>query len=195
MIKVRKMQKLKRHTGMLMMAAVLVFRLTACKGKEVGNMENLYMGTITTIDDNTITVTVMGEGQFPTGMPGGGMPGGEMPEGFNPGEFPEGEMPEGKNPPSTPNGDYAKGEYPDGELPEGFEAGKMPEGFKPDEMLKGETMTLKISKDTNIKINEESGKLEDLKVGDLIQFTEDGKSITVINMGFPQQGVPKQGKQ
>lgn len=76
---------------------------TGKEAREPGSFqkEGGYFGSITAIDGNTITVSVM------NGRIGGGRPEGEMPSG----EKPDGEMPAGEMP---------TGEKPDVEMPEGM---------------------------------------------------------------------------
>ena len=226
---------MKKHTGMLMMTAMLVCGLTACQGteeaedissetlvtseqestnvadEETSAMEETkdvqgeaeqpgtgqdqqqgrYMGEITAIEDNVITVTVMGGGQFPGGMPVGKMPEGEffeggMPENIQPAVKPEGAPAEGVEPGEKWEGSEPD-EMPEGKTFEGMEQKEKPEGFEPGEMPEGETMVIEVSEDTIITLNEEIGEITDLKVGDFIQFTMDGDLVTEINVGMPQQ--------
>ena len=143
---------------------------------------NRYMGEITAIEDNRITVvTVMRGGQFP-----GGMPEGEIPEG----EFPQGDVPEGTQPAVTPDKMPAEGE-----IPEGMEPGEIPEGFEPGEMSGGETMELEISEDTVIMLDDENGEISDLQIGDFIQFVLDEDMVKEITVGMPQQDVPQKETQ
>lgn len=226
--------RMKKHTGMLMMTAILVCGLTACQGTEEaedissetlvtseqestnvvdeetsamketqdeqeGNeqpgsgqeQQNRYMGEITAIEDNVITVTVMGGGQFRGGMPEGKMPEGEffeggMPENIQPAVKPEGAPAEGVEPGEKWEGSEPD-EMPEGKTFEGMEQKEKPEGFEPGGMPEGETMVIEVSEDTIITLNEEIGEITDLKVGDFIQFTMDGDLVTEINVGMPQQ--------
>lgn len=64
-------------------------KATEAAGAENKVAEGSYMGSITAIDGNTITVAVMGGG-----MAQGEKPSGEAPEGMLQGEMPSGEAPE-----------------------------------------------------------------------------------------------------
>ena len=232
--------RMKKHTGMLMMTAILVCGLTACQGteeaedissetlvtseqestnvadEETSAMEETkdvqgeaeqpgtgqnqqqgrYMGEITDMEENQITVNVMGGGQFQGGMPEGKMPEGEffegeMPENIQPAVKPEGAPEEGELPEGVEPGEKWEGsepdEMPEGKTFEGMEQKEKPEGFEPGGMPEGETMVIEVSEDTIITLNEEIGEIMDLKVGDFIQFTMDGDLVTEINVGMPQQ--------
>lgn len=237
MRKVKRIGRIKKHTSILMMTAMLVCGLTACQstedtdmdgndtlvvseqengnkennaakeetqGEQGGNeqpgsgseQQNRYMGEITAIEDNMITVTVMvGGGQFRGGMPEGEFTEGEMPENIQPAVNPEGTPAEGELPervePGEKRSESEWGEKPEGKTPEEMEQKEMPKGFEPGEMPEGETMVLEVSDDTIITLNEENGEIKDLKVGDFIQFTMDGDLVTEINVGMLQQKVPQ----
>ena len=219
---------------------LLTLGLTACKGgsadQAAGGQETAYMGMITEVGKDTITVSVMGGGQFFGGMQGGQMPGGfgggqmpegfgggQLPEGFEPGQLPEGfgggqmpegfeggQLPEGYEPGQLPEG-FGSGQLPEGfgggqmpgrerpegqkpegfdssQLPEGFTGGQMPGGFGGQMFGGGETMTLKVTKSTDITVNNEKAKIKDLQVGDMIQFLMNGDKVTAITVGMSMQG-------
>ncbi len=228
---------MKKHTGMLMMTAILVCGLTACQGteeaeeissdtivtseqessnisdEETSAMEETqdvqgeaeqpdtgqeqqqgsYMGEITAMEDNLITVTLMGGGQFPGGMSEGEFSEVEIPESTQLDVKPEGTPEEGETPEGTEQGEKwsesESDEMPEGNAMEGMEPGEKPEGFESDKMHESEIMILEISDDTVITVNDENGELSELKVGDFIQFTMDGELVTEINAGMLQENV------
>ena len=192
---------------------LLTLGLTACKGgsadQAAGGQETAYMGMITEVGKDTITVSVMGGGQFFGGMQGGQMPGGfgggqmpegfgggQLPEGFEPGQLPEGfgsgQLPEGFGGGQMPGRERPEGQKPEGfdssQLPEGFTGGQMPGGFGGQMFGGGETMTLKVTKSTDITVNNEKAKIKDLQVGDMIQFLMNGDKVTAITVGMSMQG-------
>ncbi len=188
----KKMNRMKKSISMFVITILLVFGLTACQKTDNINTDGIdvisgnYMGEITAIDGNVLTVNMMGGGMTRPEKVEGEAFKGELPEGFKPGEMPEGfeagKMPEG---------------FEAGEMPEGFEAGETPEGFKPGEMPEGmpemgelpkiETIEIEVSENTNITIDGESGTVSDLKVGDFIQITMDGETVTDIAVGMNKE--------
>ncbi len=178
MKKVQKMNGIQKFVSMFVMITILVCGLTACQKTDNINtgatdvMRGSYMGEITAIDGNVLTVNVMG----------GGM---TRPEKFD-GETFDGELPEGFKP---------------NEMPEGFEAGKMPEGFKPGEMPEGmpemgelpaaEAIEIEVSESTNITVDGEKGSISDLEVGDFIQITMDEDIVAEITVGMEPKRQPK----
>lgn len=110
-----------------------------------------YIGEITAIDGNTITVEAvsmgrnagnMPEGEVPDGMPSGEKPTGEAPDGMANGEKPTGEAPDGMTAGEKPIGEatdgIANGEKPTGEASDGMANGEKPAGEAPDGMANGE---------------------------------------------------------
>lgn len=143
---------------------------------------DMYFGTITAIDGNTITVNAMSGGRD-GGIQRGERPEGEVPEGMQRDESPKGEMPEGAQ----------YDERPEGEIPEGIQRGERPaeewsEGMTPAEMPT-EPMTITVAEDTVITINGENAKLAELQVGDSIMFTVDGDVVTTISAGMANSGM------
>lgn len=138
-------------------------------------------GRIASIDDNTITLSLMGGGEkpseeVPNGNGGGEKPGGEAPDGNGGVEKPSSEAPNG-------NGN---GEKPGGDM-------QMPEG--------GESQTITVI-DTTV-ITDEDGNtisLSDLSEGTMVTVSldEDGNAVSItittmeLSMGGPgqSQGAP-----
>lgn len=160
---------------------------TGKEAREPGafHKEGGYFGSITAIDGNTITVSVM------NGRAGGGRPEGEMPNGEKPdGEMPAGEMPSGEKPDGEmPTAEMSEGEKPNREMP----AGEMPTGEKPDgEMPEGmasETMTIEVTENTVITVNGETADISALEVGSDIMITLDGETALTITVRMPEQGT------
>ena len=130
-----------------------------------------YLGQITAIDGNVISIAL---------AENGGAPNGEAPTG----EAPSGEKPNGQ----TPDGN---GSAPNGEAPDG----QKPEKDMLDEMtltLSGDTMTITANDDTIITIDGEDATLDELQVGDTVSFFLDGETVTSLSVGMPESTQPMQ---
>lgn len=125
-----------------------------------------YLGQITAIDGNVISIALA-----------------EKPEAPN-GEAPTGEKPDGQ----APDGN---GGAPNGEAPNG----QKPEKDMLDEMtltLSGDTMTITVNDDTIITIDGEDATLDELQVGDTVSFFLDGETVTSLSVGMPEPTQPMQ---
>ena len=138
-----------------------------------------YLGQITAIDGNVISIALAEKPEAPDG------------------EAPTGEKPDGQAPDSNggaPNGEAPAGEVPSGEAPDG----QKPEKDMLDEMtltLGGDTMTITVNDDTIITIDGADATLDDLQVGDTVSFFLDGEVVTSLSVGMPeptQLGQPMQ---
>lgn len=140
-----------------------------------------YLGQITAIDGNVISIALAEKPENPDGE----VPSGEAPTG----DRPDDPAPDG-------NGGAPKGEAPAGEVP----SGEAPDGQKPekdmlDEMtltLSGDTMTITVNDDTIITIDGADATLDDLQVGDTVSFFLDDEVVTSLSAGMPE---PTQSKQ
>ena len=130
-----------------------------------------YLGQITAIDGNVISIALAEKPEAPNG---------EAP----PGEAPSGEKPDGQ----APDGN---GSAPNGEAPNG----QKPEKDMLDEMtltLSGDTMTITANDDTIITIDGEDATLDELQVGDTVSFFLDGETVTSLSVGMPEPTQPMQ---
>ena len=130
-----------------------------------------YLGQITAIDGNVISIALAEKPEAPEG---------EAPVG----EAPSGEKPNGQ----TPDGN---GSAPNGEAPDG----QKPEKDMLDEMtltLSGDTMTITANDDTIITIDGEDATLDELQVGDTVSFFLDGETVTSLSVGMPESTQPMQ---
>ena len=130
-----------------------------------------YLGQITAIDGNVISIALAEKPEAPEG---------EAPVG----EAPSGEKPNGQ----TPDGN---GSAPNGEAPDG----QKPEKDMLDEMtltLSGDTMTITVNDDTIITIDGEDATLDELQVGDTVSFFLDGEIVTSLSVGMPEPTQPMQ---
>ena len=135
-----------------------------------------YLGQITAIDGNVISIALAEKPEAPDG---------EAPSG----EKPDGQAPDGNG--GTPNGEAPAGEVPSGEAPDG----QKPEKDMLDEMtltLSGDTMTITVNDDTIITIDGADATLDELQVGDTVSFFLDGEVVTSLSVGMPE---PTQSKQ
>ena len=152
----------------LLLGILCVLLMTACGEKETTN----YVGIITEVGDGEITIMTMGDENRM--MPGNmqDFEGKEKPEGFENFEGFEGmERPEGF------------------ENFEGFEGMERPEEFEGMEKLtQGETITLKVSKKTEITINGETADLIDLNPGDSVEIVATNDTAINITVGTFGQG-------
>lgn len=130
-----------------------------------------YLGQITAIDGNVISIALAEKPEAPNGeAPTGGAPSGEKPNG------------------QTPDGN---GSAPNGEAPNG----QKPEKDMLDEMtltLNGDTMTITVNDDTIITIDGEDATLDELQVGDTVSFFLDGEIVTSLSVGMPEPTQPMQ---
>ena len=147
-----------------------------------------YLGQITAIDGNVISIALAEKPEAPNGE----APTGEAPSG----EKPDGQAPDG-------NGGAPNGEAPNGQAPDGNGSapnGEAPNGQKPekdmlDEMtltLSGDTMTITVNDDTIITIDGEDATLDELQVGDTVSFFMDGEIVTSLSVGMPESTQPMQ---
>ena len=130
-----------------------------------------YLGQITAIDGNVISIALAEKPEAPEG---------EAPVG----EAPSGEKPNGQT--SDGNGSAPNGEAPNGQKPEKDML---------DEMtltLSGDTMTITVNDDTIITIDGEDATLDELQVGDTVSFFLDGEIVTSLSVGMLE---PTQSKQ
>ena len=138
-----------------------------------------YLGQITAIDGNVISIALAEKPEAPDG---------EAPNG----EKPDGQAPDGNG--GTPNGEAPAGEVPSGEAPDG----QKPEKDMLDEMtltLSGDTMTITVNDDTIITIDGANATLDDLQVGDTVSFFLDGEVVTSLSVGMPEPTQPGRSMQ
>ena len=130
-----------------------------------------YLGQITAIDGNVISIALAEKPEAPNGE----APTGEAPSG----EKPDGQAPDGNG--SAPNGEAPNGQKPEKDML--------------DEMtltLSGDTMTITANADTIITIDGEDATLDELQVGDTVSFFLDGETVTSLSVGMLE---PTQSKQ
>lgn len=140
-----------------------------------------YLGQITAIDGNVISIALAEKPEAPNGE----APTGETPSG----EKPDGQAPDGNG--QAPSGEAPTGEAPNGEAPNG----QKPEKDMLDEMtltLSGDTMTITVNDDTIITIDGEDATLDELQVGDTVSFFLDGEIVTSLSVGMPESTQSKQ---
>ena len=131
-----------------------------------------YLGQITAIDGNVISIALAEKPEAPDG------------------EAPNGEKPDGQ----APDGEKPTGEVPSGEAPDG----QKPEKDMLDEMtltLSGDTMTITVNDDTIITIDGADATRDDLQVGDTVSFFLDGDIVTSLSVGMPEPIQPGQSMQ
>lgn len=131
-----------------------------------------YLGQITAIDGNVISIALAEKPEAPDG------------------EAPNGEKPDGQ----APDGEKPTGEVPSGEAPDG----QKPEKDMLDEMtltLSGDTMTITVNDDTIITIDGTDATPDDLQVGDIVSFFLDGDIVTSLSVGMPEPTQSKQSMQ
>lgn len=135
-----------------------------------------YLGQITAIDGNVISIALAEKPEAPNGeAPTGEVPTGEAPTG----EKPDGQTPDGNG--SAPNGEASDGQKPEKDML--------------DEMtltLSGDTMTITVNDDTIITIDGEDATLDELQVGDTVSFFLDGEIVTSLSVGMPESTQPMQ---
>lgn len=155
-----------------------------------------YLGQITAIDGNVISVALAEKPEAPNGeAPTGEAPSGEKPDGQAPdgnSGAPNGEAPAGE----VPSGEKSDAQAPDGEKPTGEASdGQKPEKDMLDEMtltLSGDTVTITVNDDTIITIDGADATLDDLQVGDTVSFFLDGEIVTSLSVGMPEPTQPMQ---
>lgn len=136
-----------------------------------------YLGQITAIDGNVISIALAEKPEAPDGE-------------ASVGDAPSGEKPDGQ----APDGEKPTGEVPSGEAPDG----QKPEKDMLDEMtltLSGDTMTITVNDDTIITIDGADATLDDLQVGDTVSFFLDGEVVTSLSVGMPEPTQSKQSMQ
>lgn len=153
-----------------------------------------YLGQITAIDGNVISIALAEKPEAPDGeAPSGEKPDGQALDGN--GGTPNGEAPAGE----VPSGEKSDAQAPDGEKP----TGEAPDGQKPekdmlDEMtltLSGDTMTITVNDDTIITIDGTDATPDDLQVGDTVSFFLDGEVVTSLSVGMPEPTQPGRSMQ
>ena len=161
-----------------------------------------YLGQITAIDGNVISIALAEKPEAPDGeAPSGDKPDGQAPDGN--GGAPDGEALDGQAPSDkdqAPTGEALSSEKPDGQATDGNGNGGAVNGQKPekdmlDEMtltLSGDTMTITVNDDTIITIDGEDAALEELQVGDTVSFFLDGEIVTSLSVGMPESTQPMQ---
>ena len=126
-----------------------------------------YLGQITAIDGNVISIALAEKPEAPDG------------------EAPTGEKPDGEK----PTGEVPSGEAPDGQKPEKDMLDEMTL------TLSGDTMTITVNDDTIITIDGTDATLDDLQVGDTVSFFLDGEVVTSLSVGMPEPAQPGQPMQ
>ena len=126
-----------------------------------------YLGQITAIDGNVISIALAEKPEDPDG---------EAPTG----DKPDGPAPDGKKP---------TGEAPDGQKSEKDMLDEMTL------TLSGDTMTITVNDDTIITIDGADATPDDLQVGDTVSFFLDGEVVTSLSVGMPEPTQSKQSMQ
>lgn len=126
-----------------------------------------YLGQITAIDGNVISIALAEKPEDPDG---------EAPTG----DKPDGPAPDGKKP---------TGEAPDGQKSEKDMLDEMTL------TLSGDTMTITVNDDTIITIDGTDATLDDLQVGDTVSFFLDGEVVTSLSVGMPEPTQPGRSMQ
>ena len=126
-----------------------------------------YLGQITAIDGNVISIALAEKPEDPDG---------EAPTG----DKPDGPAPDGKKP---------TGEAPDGQKSEKDMLDEMTL------TLSGDTMTITVNDDMIITIDGTDATLDDLQVGDTVSFFLDGEVVTSLSVGMPELTQSKQSMQ
>ena len=123
-----------------------------------------YLGQITAIDGNVISIALAEKPETPDG------------------EIPTGEKSDGQ----APDGEKPTGEASDGQKPEKDMLDEMTL------TLSGDTMTITANDDTIITIDGEDATLDELQVGDTVSFFLDGETVTSLSVGMPEPTQPMQ---
>ena len=126
-----------------------------------------YLGQITAIDGNVISIALAEKPEAPDG------------------EAPTGDKPDGP----APDGEKPTGEAPDGQKPEKDMLDEMTL------TLSGDTMTITVNDDTIITIDGADATLDDLHVGDTVSFFRDGEVVTSLSVGMPEPTQPGRSMQ
>lgn len=126
-----------------------------------------YLGQITAIDGNVISIALAEKPEDPDG---------EAPTG----DKPDGPAPDGKKP---------TGEAPDGQKSEKDMLDEMTL------TLSGDTMTITVNDDTIITIDGTDATPDDLQVGDTVSFFLDGDIVTSLSVGMSEPTQSKQSMQ
>ena len=126
-----------------------------------------YLGQITAIDGNVISISLAEKSEAPDG------------------EAPTGDKPDGP----APDGEKPTGEAPDGQKPEKDMLDEMTL------TLSGDTMTITVNDDTIITIDGADATPDDLQVGDTVSFFLDGEVVTSLSVGMPELTQSKQSMQ
>lgn len=126
-----------------------------------------YLGQITAIDGNVISIALAEKPEDPDG---------EAPTG----DKPDGPAPDGKKP---------TGEAPDGQKSEKDMLDEMTL------TLSGDTMTITVNDDTIITIDGTDATPDDLQVGDTVSFFLDGEVVTSLSVGMPEPTQPGRSMQ
>ena len=126
-----------------------------------------YLGQITAIDGNVISIALAEKPEDPDG------------------EAPTGDKPDGP----APDGEKPTGEAPDGQKPEKDMLDEMTL------TLSGDTMTITVNADTIITIDGADATPDDLQVGDTVSFFLDGEVVTSLSVGMPELTQSKQSMQ
>lgn len=126
-----------------------------------------YLGQITAIDGNVISIALAEKPEAPDG------------------EAPNGEKPDGQ----APNGEKPTGEAPDSQKPEKDMLDEMTL------TLSGDTMTITVNDDTIITIDGTDATPDDLQVGDTVSFFLDGEVVTSLSVGMPEPTQPGRSMQ
>ena len=123
-----------------------------------------YLGQITAIDGNVISIALAEKPETPDG------------------ETPTGEKSDGQ----APDGEKPTGEAPNGQKPEKDMLDEMTL------TLSGDTMNITVNDDTIITIDGEDATLDELQVGDTVSFFLDGEIVTSLSVGMPESTQPMQ---
>lgn len=123
-----------------------------------------YLGQITAIDGNVISIALAEKPETPDG------------------ETPTGEKSDGQ----APDGEKPTGEASDGQKPEKDMLDEMTL------TLSGDTVTITVNDDTIITIDGEDATLDELQVGDTVSFFMDGEIVTSLSVGMPESTQPMQ---
>lgn len=123
-----------------------------------------YLGQITAIDGNVISIALAEKPETPDG------------------ETPTGEKSDGQ----APDGEKPTGEASNGQKPEKDMLDEMTL------TLSGDTMTITVNDDTIITIDGADATLDDLQVGDTVSFFLDGETVTSLSVGMPESTQPMQ---
>ena len=126
-----------------------------------------YLGQITAIDGNVISIALAEKPEDPDG---------EAPTG----DKPDGPAPDGKKP---------TGEAPDGQKSEKDMLDEMTL------TLSCDTMTITVNDDTIITIDGTDATPDDLQVGDTVSFFLDGDIVTSLSVGMPEPAQPGRSMQ